>query len=95
MGILVDCLQDPNATAAWNAVISGKKKWLLYPPEIRPPGVHGSGDVDAVSVIDWFTRYYVQVVSQRQTAVAAGKGARGPRECTVGPGEMLFIPHGW
>lgn len=30
--------QDPNATSAWNAVIYGAKKWILYPPHITPPG---------------------------------------------------------
>ena len=30
--------QDPNATSAWNGVIYGSKKWILYPPHITPPG---------------------------------------------------------
>jgi hypothetical protein len=47
---------DPNATSAWNAVISGSKKWIMFPPSIRPPGVHAGGDVDASSVVDWFVR---------------------------------------
>jgi hypothetical protein len=47
---------DPNATSAWNAVISGRKKWIMFPPSIRPPGVHAGGDVDASSVVDWFVR---------------------------------------
>lgn len=53
---------DPNATSAWNAVISGSKKWILYPPGSVPPGVHPSpdgADVAApVSLIEWFLNFY-------------------------------------
>ena len=30
--------KDPNSTSAWNAVIRGSKKWIMYPPGITPPG---------------------------------------------------------
>ena len=30
--------KDPNATSAWNAVITGSKKWIMYPPHALPPG---------------------------------------------------------
>lgn len=31
--------KDPNSTSAWNGVVTGAKKWILYPPHITPPGV--------------------------------------------------------
>lgn len=37
---------DPNATCAWNAVISGSKRWVLYPPGTTPPGVHPSAGAE-------------------------------------------------
>ena len=45
-----------------NAVISGRKKWLLYPPHIEPPGVHSSVDgadvATSVSLTEWFLNHY-------------------------------------
>jgi hypothetical protein len=35
---------DPNSTSAWNAVIRGSKKWIMFPPEVVPPGVFPSED---------------------------------------------------
>jgi hypothetical protein len=36
--------KDPNFTSAWNGLIYGAKKWILYPPEVVPPGCFPSED---------------------------------------------------
>jgi hypothetical protein len=82
---------DPNSTNAWNGVIRGAKKWILFPPEIVPPGVHPSEDGSdvstPVSLFEWFVTFYPQVQklppSQR------------PREGICRAGEVIFVPHGW
>ena len=54
--------KDPNYTSAWNAVITGVKKWILYPPHILPPGIGQSEDglevASPVSIVEWFTNEY-------------------------------------
>lgn len=81
--------QDPNATCAWNAVVSGSKKWVMYPPGAAVPGVTPSedgADVAApVSIIEWFLSFY-----QLRNA-----GGTQPLECILKEGEVLFVPRGW
>lgn len=58
---------DPNSTSAWNAVIRGSKKWILYPPNVNPPGVRPSPDgadvIAPVSIAEWFMNFYDQTRS--------------------------------
>lgn len=81
--------KDPNGTSAWNAVVKGSKKWILFPPECPPPGVVPSGDegdvVAPVSVTEWFLNFYDRQVVE----------TLGGRECIVREGECIFVPMGW
>ncbi|KAH7464682.1 F-box protein [Phytophthora ramorum] len=82
---------DPNATNAWNGVIRGSKKWIMFPPGQGPPGIHPSEDgseVSApVSLMEWFVTFYKQV----QKLPAHLK----PLEGICREGETMFVPHGW
>lgn len=81
--------KDPNATSAWNAVISGSKKWVLFPPGTAPPGVHASADgadvATSVSLSEWFLNFYAE----------ASEAEEPPLECIVRAGEAIFVPSGW
>lgn len=82
---------DPNSTNAWNGVIRGSKKWIMFPPEIVPPGVHPSddgGDVSTpVSLIEWFVTFYPQIKKLPPHMK--------PLEGVCREGEIMFVPHGW
>ncbi|KAI9596539.1 hypothetical protein BDF19DRAFT_437777 [Syncephalis fuscata] len=81
--------KDPNATSAWNAVVSGAKKWILFPPETMPPGVYATEDESEVtapvSVMEWFHHYYAE----------ARRMKNPPLECVCRTGEIMFVPRGW
>lgn len=80
---------DPNSTSAWNAVIKGSKKWVLFPPDVVPPGVHPSPDgaevACPVSIIEWFMNFYGATKTWK----------RKPIECICKAGEVIFVPNGW
>ncbi|KAF0895666.1 hypothetical protein E2562_014285 [Oryza meyeriana var. granulata] len=80
---------DPNSTSAWNAVIKGAKKWVMFPPEVVPPGVHPSADgaevTSPVSIMEWFMNFYG----------ACKTWEKRPIECICRAGEVVFVPNGW
>lgn len=87
---------DPNGTHAWNACISGKKRWIFYPPGVTPPGIHPSHDGEEVampiSIGEWLLNFYPQdhVPNLKEAPLS-----QRPLECTVEPGDVMFVPHGW
>ncbi|KAJ3264239.1 hypothetical protein HDU77_009078 [Chytriomyces hyalinus] len=80
---------DPNSTSAWNAVITGSKKWLLFPPDCIPPGVFPSVDgsevTTPISLAEWFLNHYDEI---KHWPVK-------PVECICRAGEVLYVPRGW
>lgn len=81
---------DPNGTCAWNAVITGRKKWILYPPSIIPPGVvldaHG-GFTTPAALGAWLLDHHA--------AIADVPESERPLECVCTAGDLMFVPSGW
>ena len=87
---------DPNATSAWNGLVSGSKRWMLSPPRGGPPpGVLPSDDMatvsQSVSLYEWFRAFHGAFAERRRTAPPALR----PVEATVRAGELIFVPRGW
>ncbi|KAL8729832.1 MAG: hypothetical protein Q9166_004473 [cf. Caloplaca sp. 2 TL-2023] len=83
--------KDPNATSAWNAVISGSKYWIMFPTnpsDSPPPGVYVSEDQSEVtsplSIAEWLLGFH-----------AEARRTRGCREGVCKAGEVLHVPSGW
>lgn len=78
---------DPLGTSAWNALVFGRKHWVLFPPDtpkeaLKPPrGADHEG-------ITWFA-----------TVLPAARSASWPHhppiEFIQQPGETVFVPGGW
>jgi hypothetical protein len=81
---------DPNYTHAWNACLTGRKRWLLFPPHCPPAGVFPSSDMrnvtTPVSLTEWLLNYYTAT-----TTTLAHSGYEGICEA----GEVMYIPAGW
>jgi hypothetical protein len=83
--------KDPNATSAWNAVLTGSKYWLMFPssPTLPPPpGVILSEDhseiTSPLSIAEYLLTFHTLA---RQTP--------GCREGICYAGEVLHVPSGW
>ncbi len=76
---------DPHATSAWNGLLYGRKRWALYPPTMRPPGLaFGDGRYAAPKAFRWFIEVYPFLKPEER-----------PIELIQEPGEIIFVPSGW
>ena len=76
---------DPLGTSAWNALIRGHKRWVLFPPgtpkeAIKPKGVD--------SAIRWFDIVWPKTLKKDW-------GYARPIHVIQGPGETVYVPQGW
>ncbi|KAF9112155.1 hypothetical protein BGX27_003891, partial [Mortierella sp. AM989] len=74
---------DPSGTSAWNTLLSGHKRWALYPPHIIPPG-HDPTSPERISSVEWYLDVYPFLPSELR-----------PIEIVQYPGQTIFVPTGW
>ncbi|CAI8599082.1 unnamed protein product [Vicia faba] len=82
---------DPALTSAWNTLLSGRKRWALYPPGKVPLGVtvhvneeDGDVNIETPSSLQWWLDFYPLLAEEDK-----------PIECTQLPGETIYVPSGW
>ena len=85
---------DPLATSAWNALISGKKRWCLFPPtrgltkpDLKPKGIGLDGES-----VTWFRKMYPRTRSHEWRFE---KNFPTPLDVVQNPGEIMYVPDGW
>ncbi|XXG40438.1 hypothetical protein AAC387_Pa01g1154 [Persea americana] len=82
---------DPSLTSAWNTLLSGRKRWALYPPGRVPVGVtvhvneeDGDVNIETPTSLQWWLDIYPHLADHDK-----------PLECTQMPGETIYVPSGW
>jgi hypothetical protein len=97
---------DPFNTSAWNVVHSGgSKRWAMYPGSTLPPTVPSPAELDrSMKWAPWEERY-TAYIGGGYSGVGADEWfdrvlpslppAQQPMHCTVGVGEVIFVPGGW
>ena len=83
--------KDPNATSAWNAVLTGSKYWLMFPSGKgidTPPGVIVSDDQSEITSPLSIAEYLL-------TFHALARQTPGCKEGICHAGEVLHVPSGW
>jgi histone arginine demethylase JMJD6 len=90
---------DPLATSAWNTVLVGQKRWVIFPPYVPKSVVKGSGlvrdDEDDEGI-----HYFMNILPRIKRKARSLRGTPQYEgfccyEFTQYAGETVFVPHGW
>jgi len=78
---------DPSQTAAWNTLLCGRKKWVLFPPNNDTQFLQSIGVTTARKTtppLYWWMDVYPSLTPDM-----------GAIEVIQAPGETIFVPQGW
>ncbi|WPK27684.1 hypothetical protein PUMCH_005081 [Australozyma saopauloensis] len=81
--------KDPNNTSAWNTALSGRKLWVMFPPDVIPPGVSTDEEesevTSPVGLAEWvLSGFYNDSVKLQDSQIGI-----------TFPGECMYVPSGW
>ena len=90
---------DPLATSAWNTLIIGKKRWVLFPPHVPKSIVKGTKHIykgEDDEAIHYFTTILPRIKAAAKESGGVGKYENFEcYEFTQCENETVFIPNGW
>jgi histone arginine demethylase JMJD6 len=81
---------DPKCTSAWNTLLLGRKKWVLFPPNQTEEYKERIGLQYTSSTTPpayWWMDFYPKLKESGS--------ALGMIECIQEPGDTIFVPAGW
>mmetsp|Transcript_21041 Transcript_21041/g.58510 ORF Transcript_21041/g.58510 Transcript_21041/m.58510 type:complete len:402 (+) Transcript_21041:130-1335(+) len=90
---------DPLGTGAWNTLIVGQKRWVLFPPHVSKSVVKGSGLVRK-DEDDEAVHYFSFILPRIKRKAGMLKGIPKYKdfccfEFTQNAGETIYVPNGW
>ena len=89
---------DPLATSAWNTVLKGTKRWVLFPPSAPKhlvKGEHLKQRGEDNEAITYFVRILPRIKEEERRRYRAGLPLLGMREVVQYAGDTIFVPGGW
>lgn len=90
---------DPLATSAWNTLIVGQKRWVLFPPHVPKSIVKGEKHIkknEDDEAIHYFTNILPRIKEAAKNSGGVGKYENFEcYEFTQYESETVFIPNGW
>mmetsp|Transcript_31093 Transcript_31093/g.75684 ORF Transcript_31093/g.75684 Transcript_31093/m.75684 type:complete len:581 (+) Transcript_31093:76-1818(+) len=81
--------QDPKWSSAWNTVLCGSKRWVLFPPSIPPEVIGALGDYRSGGPpLYWWLDTYRKLREDPSNPL-------GMVDVVQRPHDTIFIPSGW
>ena len=84
---------DPLSTSAWNTLLVGHKKWILFPPDTAAADVLPTDLLPDSKELGGAAQWFANVLPRAQHAV--DWPTHRPIEVLQKPGETMYVPAGW